>query len=157
MKKYIGSFLMLSAIILNLACSKDDPKDENKINHVGEKWNISSVEYNMIDQNLSNPGQSVKTGTASNAGAFYFDGSKGSFDLTIENVHKEDVFSYTENTGEIDITSVGQAVSGASFSQNVIAISGDKSSTTMTLQGTVTKQSMTGQFVLTATFNLVKQ
>lgn len=158
MKKQVSYLFVLCAIILSAACSKDEPKQkEPAINHVGEKWNVSSVEYNMINQSLTNPGQAVKQGTATNAGAFYFDGGKGSFDITIDGVHKEDVFGYTESTTEINITSISQAVSGAAVSQNVIVLSGDRNTTTMTVDGTVTKQSMSGQFVLTATFTLVKQ
>lgn len=157
MKKYI-SYLLVSCMILSLACSKDEPKQkEPSVNHVGEKWNIASVEYTMINQSLTNPGQGVKQGTASNAGAFYFDGGKGSFDLTIDGVHKEDVFGYTQSTAEINMTSIGQSVNGSAISQNVISLGGDRSATTMTIDGTVTQQSLSGQFVLTATFNLVKQ
>lgn len=159
MKKYLSPVFLFFAVSLFLlqACSEDDPKEqESTVNHVGTPWKVSSVEYNLIDQSLTS--QVIKSGTASDAGTFYFDGAKGSFDIKIEGSRKEDVFTYQENAGDVTITSISQSVGGSALSQNVIALSGDKpSATTMTLSGTVTKQSLTGQYVLTATFNLVKQ
>jgi ABC-type proline/glycine betaine transport system substrate-binding protein len=159
MKKYLSPILLLVVSLFGQACSEDEPKKkESTVNHVGTPWKISSVTYTLIDQNLSNPGQAVKTGTATDAGTFYFDGTKGSFDIKIEGIEKEDVFSYQEDAADVSITSVSQNVSGAALSQHVIALSGDKlTATTMTLSGTITKQSLTGQFALTGTFNLVKQ
>jgi hypothetical protein len=159
MKKYMGPVLLLAVSLLGQACGGDEPEEkQNTVNHVGEAWKISSVAYSIIDQNLTNLGQGVKTGTATDAGSFYFDGTKGSFDLKIEDLRKEDTFSYQESASGITITSISQNVSGAALSQHIIALSGDKlSATTMTLSGAVTKQSSTGQFVLNATFSLVKQ
>ena len=159
MKKAFLFFVLALAALIWTACSKDDPKPKEKeINHVGDKWTINSVSYTLVDQNLSNPGQAVKTGTLANAGAFYFDGTTGSFDIEIEDVQKEDVFSVEDDAGDITIISINQSVGVSSFSQHVIAISGEQTSaTTMTLQGTVTKQSLTSQFVLTATFELLKE
>lgn len=155
MKTAIRILPVLVIVLASIACEEEETA--NKINHTGEKWNITSVEYNIIDQNLSNPSQSVESGTKADAGAFYFDGGKGSFDISVESYHIEDVFNYSEDASDLDITSVDQSVGGSSFSQNVIAISGTKdTNTTMTLEGTVTKQSMTSQFVLTATFTLTK-
>jgi len=158
MKNYLMTLTACTFVALTISCSEDEPKKENEINHVGEKWKINSVEYNIIDQNLTNPSQAVKNGTATDAGAFYFDGAKGSFDITIDGIHKEDVFSFQQDANSINITSIAQSVSGASVSQNVIVISGEKNtSTTMSLNGTITKQSLAGQFVMTATFSLVKE
>lgn len=161
MKKYLTPMLLLAvSLFFAQACSEDDdPKVEaDVLNHVGTPWKISSVEYNLIDQNLTNPSQGFKTGTATNAGTFYFDGTKGSFSFTIEGTKKEDYFNYQEDASDVTITSISQSVGGSALSQNVIALSGDKvSATTMTLSGTITKQSLTGQFVLTATFSLVKE
>ncbi|HEY0655799.1 MAG TPA: hypothetical protein VGD65_21840 [Chryseosolibacter sp.] len=158
MKKYISLLFLLVFSAFVLSCNKEeDPEPENNIDHVGEKWNIVSVEYSMINQNLTNPSQLVQTGTATNAGAFYFNSGKGSFDVTINTTNKQDYFSYTENGSDVSVTSISQNVGGSNFSQNVIALSGQKtSSTTMTLDGTITQQSMTGQFSLTATFTLQK-
>jgi hypothetical protein len=158
MKNQFAFFLSVVFCLVLLGCSKEsDPKPENTIDHVGEKWNIVSVEYTMIDQNLTNPSQVADNGTAANAGAFYFNSGKGSFDVTINQTRKEDFFSYTESGSDVTITSVSQNVGGTNFSQNVIALSGEKTSaTTMTLEGSITKQSMTGQFVLTGTFMLQK-
>jgi hypothetical protein len=161
MRKQFFNILCLALVVFVQACSKDDDPKENEIevNHVGEKWRISSVEYNIVDQSLTNPSQMVKTGTATNAGAFYFDGAKGSFDIEIGTFHKEDVFGFqlTNNT-EVSITSINQTVTGSSLSQYVIILSGDKNTaTTMSIDGTISKQSLSGQFVLTGTFELVKE
>jgi hypothetical protein len=158
MKNYINYFFVIALLISVAGCNKDeDAAPEPTINHVGEKWNIVSVEYTLIDQNLTGGSQVANSGTATNAGAFYFNAGKGTFEIQIGNTHKEDYYAYTDNGADVSITTITQSVGGNSFSQNVIAISGSKtSSTTMTLTGTITKQSMTGQFVLTGTYTLQK-
>lgn len=159
MKKHLSFLAILIFSVCVLGCNKDEePEPENKINHVGEKWNIVSVDYTLIDQNLSNPGQLVQTGTATNAGAFYFNGGKGSFDVTINSTNKQDYFNYTETGSDVSVTSISQNVGGSTVSQNVITLSGEKTSATaMTLDGTIIKQlSTSGQFSLTATFTLQK-
>jgi hypothetical protein len=159
MKKYLSPVLLLAvSIFFGQACSEDDPKkQESTVNHVGTPWKVSTVEYNMISQSLA--AQVVKSGTASNAGTFYFDGAKGSFDITIEGIRKEDVFTYQEDAADVTITNISQSVGGSAVSQNAITLSGDKASaTTMMLTGTIIKQSGAAeQFILTATFSLVKQ
>ncbi|CAN5473150.1 hypothetical protein BH23BAC1_BH23BAC1_20720 [soil metagenome] len=142
-----------------VSCSKDPEVKpaENKINHEGEKWKINSAEYTIIDQSLTNIAQGIKTGTISNAGAFYFNNGKGSFDISIDSYHKEDVFSISENLNDVSITSIAQNLS-AVFSQNIIAFSGEKeSATTITMNGSITKQSLTGQFVMSGKFVLEKE
>lgn len=157
MKTYQRFVFAIIFVCLALACNKDeDATPEIIVNHVGEKWNIVSVEYTLIDQNLSGGGQLIDIGTATNAGAFYFNNGKGSFDITIKNTNKEDYYGYTETATSVSITDIKQNVSGQDFSQNVIALSGNKTATTMTLSGSITKQSTTGQFSLTGTFVLQK-
>lgn len=158
MKNLSACLWCIALCFVLVSCNKEsDPKPDNSINHVGEKWNIVSVEYTLVDQNLTNPGQVASNGTATNAGAFYFDSGKGSFDITINQTTKEDYFSYSETGSDVSITSISQNVGGTNFSQNVIALSGEKTSaTTMTLDGSITRQSTTGQFVLTGTFMLQK-
>jgi len=152
--------LVLSALLIMVvlgACSKEeDAVPQPKLVHTGEKWNIASVEYTIIDQNLSNPAQGIKTGTKTNAGAFYFDGSEGSFDIVIDKSRLEDYFSYSDDEGEITVISIDQDISGTKVSQNIIALVGEKVTTTMTLSGTFTSQSLTKQFVFTGTFELIK-
>ncbi len=152
----IGFLLTVAIGALVSSCSKDDPKDPQiTINHIGEKWNISSLEYSVVNMAITNP--TVKNGTTRDAGAFYFDGSKGSFDIKIDDIEKEDVFGFIQNDSDISITSIEQSVQGASFSQNVIVLSGERiGNTSMDLSGTITTQSLDGQFVLTGTFVLTK-
>lgn len=156
MKKLISTGLTIILGVCLLSCSNDDPKDPQiTINHIGEKWNITTLEYNLVDQNFTNP--KIKNGTATDAGSFYFDGSRGSFDIKTADIEKEDVFGLNVNDDDISITSIEQSVQGLSFSQNVIVLSGEKNgSTSMNLSGTITTQSLSGQFVLTATFVLEK-
>lgn len=157
MKKLCLAFITFLALLTG-ACSHDSdetPTVENKIVDVGEKWTVTSAKYTIIDQGLG--GQGVKTGTQADAGAFYFNGTSGTFDILVAGYHKEDVFNFTQSSSSVSITTVTQSVSGASVSQYVIALSGDKTSTTkMTLDGTITSQSLTGQFVMTATYTLEK-
>jgi hypothetical protein len=153
-KKWAFSAFILFAVMIS--CSEDDDnKITDKIKDVGEKWRISSAEYNIVDQTTSS--MAFKTGTKEDAGGFYFDGTTGTFDILIGKWHEEDYFSFTENTGEINITSITQSA-GSNISQSVIIISGNKDTeTTMTIDGTITRQSTSGQFVMTATFHLVKE
>jgi hypothetical protein len=150
-------------LLLVTACSDNSAKKSNvvtdpDVTHAGEQWNVTSAEYTLVDQGISSSSvnQTFKTGTKANAGAFYFDGTKGSFELDIENYHKEDVFNYSESSGNVTISSISQNVSTTNFSQNALVISGDRSTTNITLSGTITKQSTSGQFVLTVTLTLKK-
>ncbi len=137
---------------LAIGCSKEDEKDPG-INHVGEQWKVISGEFTLVD--LTVGGGGIKMGSAADAGSFYFDGDVGSFDLTLQGVRKEDVFSYTEENGSITIISVSQSVDTKLVSQSVIALSGERDNESMTLSGTVVKQgtggSTTGAFTLTLT------
>ena len=152
-------FLWIACVSLLLsACSKDDAAAPNaKMNHVGQKWVISSLEFTVVDQSLSNPAQWLKNGTATNAGAFYFNGTQGSFDIVIDGKHTEDYFKYTEVESSISIVTVDQNISATRFSQNVINISGNVEGTTMSLSGTFTKQNVAQQYVFTGTFTLTKE
>ena len=146
------------ALIMVFAACSDDKEAKKKgdadVTHTGDKWNIASVTYQLIDQGTS--GQTFKNGTKTNVGSFYFDTEKGSFEMDLEGYHKEDVFSFQEDQGSITITDIDQSV-GGTISQNVLALSGDyESDTEITLDGTIVKQSTTGQFILTVELSLVK-
>jgi hypothetical protein len=159
MKKHVFAAAALFSALLILSCSKDDdPKQEDpNVNHVGEKWNITSADYNIIDQKFSPVSQNIKTGSKTNIGAFYFDGTAGSFEFDIDNIHKEDIFTCTDNSGSVSIVNVTQSVGTGSISQYVIALNGTKTATTMELSGTITRQTTTSQFTMTAEFTLTKQ
>ena len=96
-------------------------------------------------------------GTANDAGAFYFNGSEGSFDILIDDVRQEDYFGYTINSGDVSIITVDQSVSPSKISQNIIAITGNQDGTSMTLSGTFTRQGTTQQYVFTGDFVLTKE
>ena len=142
----------------SIACSKsEDPTPAHRLSHTGEKWRISSVEFTIVDQSLTNPAQWVKTGTATDAGAFYFNGSDGSFDILIDNQRQEDYFGYSINGAEVSIITVDQSISPSKISQNVIAITGDQDGNTMLLSGTFTRQGTMQQYVFTGDFVLTKE
>jgi hypothetical protein len=150
----------LLCTFIAISCSKeDDPKQQDpEVNHVGEKWNISSANYNIVEQTFDPVSQSVKIGTKENIGSFYFDGNNGSFEFDIDKIHKEDVFSFTQNGDDLTIVSISQNVGAASLSQYVIALQGTKSSTvTMVVSGQIFRQSNSGQFTMTGTFQLTKE
>src|SRR5688572_2125092 len=108
--KTANAFLVLLCISsILISCSKDEDVSPAKLNHTGEKWKITSVNYTIVDQGLSNPMEWVKTGTASDAGAFYFNGSEGSFDIVIEDERQEDYFGYTSDGGSVSIVTVEQS------------------------------------------------
>jgi hypothetical protein len=145
------------ALISIFACS-DDKENKRKgdadVTHTGEKWNIASVDYTLLNQGTS--GQSAKNGTKTNVGSFYFDTDKGSFEMDLEGYHKEDVFAFQKDQGSITITDIDQSVSGT-ISQNVLTFSGDyDSDTEITLNGRILQQSTTGQFILDVELSLVK-
>lgn len=158
--------LSLFAFILSaslFSCSDDEEtkvKGDPDITHAGAEWNIASIDYTLIDQSTSGSGvgQTYKSGTKENAGTFYFvDGStNGSFELNVEGYNKEDFFSYSNDNGSISIVNIEQSV-GVTTNQNVLVISGDATATEMMLEGSIVKQSTTGQFTLTASISLVKK
>ena len=148
------ALLFISSLI---SCSKDEDVAPSKLNHAGEKWKITSVEYTIVDQSLSNPANWVQTGTANNAGAFYFNGSEGSFDIVINDQRQEDYYGYTMDGSSVSIVTVEQSISPSKFSQSVIAFTGDQDGNTMTISGTFTKQGGISQYVFTGDFVLTKE
>ena len=150
---YFFVIVLMSAAVFS--CSDDDEvtrKGDPDITHEGDTWTVSSIDYSLIDQNLSGTavGQTYKEGSKENAGTFYFvnGGEKGSFELEIEGYNKEDFFSYTIVDGSVDISVISQSV-GVTTNQNVIQIDGAQVDAQMTLSGVITKQSTSGQFILT--------
>ena len=159
MKLKIVLYFMVVLVVV-ASCSKDEKVtkkgSDSDVAHTGDKWNITSVEYLLLDQSTS--GQTVKSGTKANAGSFYFDAEKGSFEFDVEGYHKEDIFNFLDDQGDVTITAIEQGVSGAEVSQNVVVLTGSRTSdTAMTLEGTIVKQSsLTAQFSLSVTFTLEK-
>lgn len=151
-------FLMVVVLaVVFTSCSEDEVKRKGDpdVTHTGDKWTITSVDYMLIDQSTS--GQTMKTDTKANAGSFYFvpEGTDGSFEMNVEGYNKEDAFKYTLDGTSVSIISIDQGV-GTTISQNILAITGEMGATEMTLSGTITKQSTTGQFVLTVDMTLTK-
>ena len=160
MKSKLLFFFMVILSATIVSCSDDDEvkkKGDADIAHEGEKWTVTSSEYMLIDQSTS--GQTMKSGSSA-TGSFYFvnGGTKGSFEMAVEGYNKEDAFNYTINAeNEVSIVDVEQSV-GTTTNQNVLVLSGERTSDTeMSLDGTITKQSTTGQFVLTISVTLVKE
>ena len=114
-------FFALLSVASIFSCSKDDDPKASKLDHKGDKWKITSVDYTIVDQSLSNPANWVQTGTATNAGTFYFNGSEGSFDILINDSRQEDYFGYTVDGSSVSIITVEQSLSPSRFSQSVIA------------------------------------
>lgn len=161
--KSIKLFFFASLLsVAFISCSDDEEvvKGDPDITHDGAQWNIASVDYTLLDQSTSGTGvgQTYKSGTKENAGTFYFvDGAaQGSFEMNVEGYNKEDFFNYSNENGSMSIIDIDQSV-GVTTNQNVLMISGDATSTEMTLDGSITKQSTTGQFVLTVSMTLVKK
>jgi hypothetical protein len=150
MKFFRLSNLPILILPVILSCSDEDElkrKGDADLAHEGEKWNISSVQYTLIDQSTS--GQIYKTGTKANARTFYFvsSESRGSFEMEIERYNKEDLFSYTiDADGNLSILHLEQSV-GETTNQNVLAINAETTAIEMNLDGSIIKQSTTGQFI----------
>jgi hypothetical protein len=159
MKLRLVFFLALVSLAL-ASCSDDEKqvKGDPDLTHSGEKWTIASIQYTLVDQSTSGGlGQTFKTG--SNAtGFFYFvDGeSRGSFEISVEGYNKEDFFNYTINGEDISVIQVDQSVSGLKTNQNVFALTGSATDTERTLNGTIIKQSTSGQFTLALEVVLTK-
>ncbi len=146
-------FIFVTALLL-MNCKKDKD-DDSGFNHTGEEWLIDSVNWWVIDQDLSGGGQATESGTAYNAGSFYFDtDGTGSYDYTVGNYHREGGFNYTEESGYIDITYINQSLAGLNFTQQVISFDGDKEGHLMELDGSDVDQSSSAQFSLTGEFYL---
>ena len=160
MKSKLFFFFIALAAAAFTSCSEDDEpklKGDADLTHEGDQWNIASVDYILIDQSTS--GQTMKSGTKANAGTFYFvpGGDKGSFEMIIEGYNKEDAFTYSiDPAGSVSVIDVEQNV-GVATNQNILVINGSSTASEMTLDGTITKQSTTGQFLLTVTLSLVKK
>lgn len=154
----------LLAIVLQAAltsCSDDEKtvKGDPDLTHEGVKWNIASIDYMLIDQNTSGGiGQTIKTDTKADAGAFYFvdGGEKGSFEFNVEGYNKEDAFNYTIDNDEVSIIDIEQTA-GVKTNQNVLVLTGSKTGDEMTLSGSIVKQSTTGQFMMQVEILLEKQ
>jgi hypothetical protein len=147
MKRLLTLLVVFSFCLFS--CSKNEDENGPTLSHVGQKWRIASLDYNIVDMGLSNPMNWVQTGTATNAGYFYLNGSEGSFDIVINGTRKEDYFGYTTDGASITIIQVEQSISPSRFSQNVITFSGEKDTEDMTLSGTITSQAVTNQYVFT--------
>ena len=158
MKSKMLLFFIVALSVAVASCSDDNEvkqKGDPDLNHTGDKWTITSVEYNLIDQSTS--GQTFKNGTKANAGSFYFvpGEEKGSFELNVEGYNKEDAFNYTMDAEDVTIVDVEQSA-GVQTNQNILALTGSVTGSDMTLDGTITKQSTTGQFILTLSMTLSK-
>ena len=158
MKSKMLLFFIVALSVAVTSCSDDNEvkqKGDPDLNHTGDKWTITSVEYNLIDQSTS--GQTFKNGTKANAGSFYFvpGEEKGSFELNVEGYNKEDAFNYTMDAEDVTIVDVEQSA-GVQTNQNILALTGSVTGSDMTLDGTITKQSTTGQFILTLSMTLSK-
>ncbi len=157
---FLAAALMCVALI---SCSDDDDpkaKGDPDITHEGVKWTVASVDYTLIDQGLSGSSvnQTFKEGTKENAGFFYFvdGGEKGSFELNLEGYNKEDFFGYSIDGESITVFQITQSA-GLKTNQNVVEFDGSVTDTEITMSGVITKQSMTGQFVLTITNIVLKK
>lgn len=146
---------MAALVAVALASCSDDEtklKGDPDITHEGEKWTIASMDYVLIDQGFSGSSvnQTFKEGTKENAGFFYFvgGGEKGSFEINVEGYNKEDVFGYAITDQDISVFAISQSA-GVTTNQNVVEFGGTYSQAEISMNGAITKQSMTGQFVLT--------
>lgn len=155
-----SKLLLFFAVIVSatlISCSEDEEKmkGDPDITHEGAKWNITAINYVLIDQ--STTGQVMRTGSQG-TGSFYFvDGqTQGSFEMIMEGYNKEDFFTYTIDGASITVVTIDQSV-GKTTNQNVVALSGSViSDTERSLSGSIIKQSMTGQFTLNFDVSLVK-
>lgn len=161
MKSLLNLFIAVFFTAAVLSCKDDEKtvKGDPDLTHEGEEWNIASIEYNLVDQQTSGGiKQTIKSGTRENAGTFYFkDGGVGSFELTVEGYNKEDVFSFEIKESSISILDITQSV-GVQTNQNVVALEGSVvSETERTLDGVISKQTMSGNFILTVDMVLTKK
>jgi hypothetical protein len=160
MKSKMLFFVIAAFAAITFSCSDDKEtkrKGDADLVHEGAKWTITASDYMLIDQSTS--GQVFKNGTNA-TGTFYLvdGGTKGSFEMDVAGYNKEDAFTYSiDQAGSVSIMDVEQSV-GTTTNQNILVLSGEKTSeTSMTLDGTITKQSTSGQFVLTISVTLTKQ
>lgn len=156
----VKQLLAFALFLLFLSCSKDDDDGlpGHRLEHVGQKWAITSMTYTVVDESLSNPADRTKTGTAVNPGHFYFDKGTGTFDILINNKRQEDYFAYSLYGNEISILSITQTGTATKFSQNVITFSGEYlTGSTIHLEGTFASQNTTQQYSFSGTFELTRE
>lgn len=152
---------VLSAAVVSCSDDKEvKKKGDPDLTHEGVRWNIVNIDYTLLDQSFSSGsiGQTFKEGSKANAGTFYFldDEGRGSFELNVEGYNKEDAFTYSIDNDNINIMAISQSV-GVKTNQNILTLSGSTTETERIISGTITKQSMSGQFNLTVDMVLERE
>lgn len=149
----------LSLLVL-FSCSKEKQLEKTLYKKEGS-WNVKSAEWNQVSQS-STTGQSVVTGTSTDAGTFTFDeGGNGTYSFVLGTKTYSESFTWSVSGETFSITKITQAIdfftgditqivisfSGSQIDKNTIEMDG--SDTRQYTSGDITQTVMTGSFTLT--------
>lgn len=161
--KLMGKFIFVVGLMLiAFSCSKEKKLEKTLYKKDGS-WKVTSAEWQQVSQS-STSGQSITTGTSTDAGTFNFeeDGS-GSYSLTFGTKTYNQTFNWTVTDEEFSIVKVAQSIDIATLDivQLAVAFSGTQlDKNTLQLEGSETLQYFSGdleQSVMTASITLVRQ
>lgn len=147
--KHLTTFIAVLFLLAAVCCSKEK-RMEKKLTKKGGVWQIDQMTWKTVVQDTS--GQTIKSGTETNAGTFTFDDNGTlAYDYTFDGSHKTGVFQYTVSGENFTVVAINQSV--LSISQTVVAYSGSKTDQRkIEMTGTETTQNTGGQTIFTATF-----
>ena len=155
---FVLLFIMAVLLLIN-ACSKEKKLERTLLKKEGE-WKITSATWQQVVQDTS--GQSVTTGTTTDAGKFVFDkDGSGRYNFTLDGNPYAQTFYWSVNGEEISITKVSQTsdVSG-NISQLAISFEGTQTGkNSIEIEGSETHQYSSGnisQIIISGTFSLEK-
>lgn len=161
--KYLNRFFSLVVIGLTLtACSKEKQLERTLYKKDG-KWKVQSAEWSQVSQSSSS-GQSVVTGTSTDAGTFEFkDDGNGSYDFTLGTETYSQSFDWTVSEENFSIIKVAQSFDffTGDIVQMAISFSGTRvDKNKLEIEGSETFQYYSGdidQRVMSGTFTLVRE
>lgn len=157
-KVFILAFLPVLMISIQ-SCSKEKRLEKALYKKDGN-WNVKSAEWSQVTQSSSS-GQSVVTGSSTDAGTFEFDESgSGSYSITLGTETYAQSFNWTVSEEEFSIVKVSQsydfstgeiiqkavAFSGKQTDKNILEVEG--SETLQYFSGDIEQNVMAGTFIL---------
>jgi len=161
MKKHYILLNLLLLILFFVSCSKEKQLEKTLYKKEGN-WNVKSADWSQVLQS-STSGQSVITGSSTDAGTFSFDeDGGGSYDFTLGTETYSESFSWSVSEETFSITKISQSIDffTGDITQIVISFSGTQvNKTTIEMDGSDTRQYTSGditQSVMAGSFILSK-
>lgn len=158
------AILLSTGLIMALAvsCSKEKQLEKTLYKKDGN-WSVKSAEWSQVSQSSSS-GQTVVTGSSTDAGTFFFnENNGGSYSLTLGTETYAESFTWSVSDENISVIKTTQSIDffTGDVIQIVISFSGTQTDkTTIELEGSDTRQYVSGditQTVMAGSFILEKE